>query len=103
MKHIKKNDTVMVIAGKDKGKSGRVLKVLPERSRAIVQGVNFHKKHRRRTRDDQQGGVAQIEGSIHMSNVMLICTKCNKPVRPKMKQLADGSKVKSCRKCGENL
>ena len=103
MKHIKKNDIVMVVCGKEKGKTGKVLKVLPSRYRAIVQGVNFLKKHQRRTRDDQQGGIVQIEGAIHMSNLMLFCVKCAKSVRPKIKQLADGTKVKSCRKCGENL
>ena len=101
MAKIKKNDTVMVLAGKDKGKSGKVLTVFPKKGRALVQGINFVKKHTRRTREDQQGGIIQKESSIDVSNLMVICQKCSKPARIGFTTLSDGTKTRICKKCKE--
>lgn len=103
MLHIKKNDTVKVLAGKDKGKTGKVLKVFPDRKRAIVQGANFTKKHKRKTRQDDQGGIVQREASVNLSNLLVVCKGCNRPTRIGVDVLADGSKVRYCKKCKEVL
>jgi large subunit ribosomal protein L24 len=101
--HVKKNDLVMVIAGKDKGKSGKVLSVLSKKNRVIVEKVNFIKRHTRPSAKQRQGGIIEREGPINISNVMLICTKCNKPSRVGKKYLEDDKKVRVCKKCGEIL
>ena len=101
MAKIKKNDTVFVLAGRDRGKTGKVLAVLPNRERAIVEGVNFVKKHARRTRDDQQGGIIQKEASIQMSNLALFCKGCNRPTKLGFNILKDGTKTRFCRRCKE--
>jgi len=103
MAKIKKNDNVAVIAGKDKGKKGKVLFVFPDKDRVLVEGINFVKKHMRKTQQDQQGGVAQKEMPIHISNLMLVCKRCNKPVRIKFTYLNDGSKTRNCKVCGEPI
>ncbi len=97
---IRKNDRVQVITGKDRGKVGKVLRVIPRKSRAIVEGVNIVKKHQKPT-PGSQGGIIEKESSIHISNLMLICPKCTDPVRVGFKILEDGSKVRICKKCGE--
>ena len=101
--HVKKKDLVMVIAGKDKGKSGKVLSVLSKKNRVIVEKVNFIKRHTRPSAKQRQGGIIEREGPINISNVMLICTKCNKPSRVGKKYLEDDKKVRVCKKCGEIL
>jgi len=101
--HVKKNDLVMVIAGRDKGKSGKVLSVLSKKNRVIVEKVNFIKRHTRPSAKQRQGGIIEREGPINSSNVMLICTKCNKPSRIGKKYLEDDKKVRVCKKCGEIL
>ncbi|MDD5618180.1 MAG: 50S ribosomal protein L24 [Candidatus Omnitrophica bacterium] len=101
MYRIRKNDAVSVIAGKDKGKKGKVLSVSPDSGRALVEGVNFVKKHMRRTQQDQKGGIVHKEMPIHLSNLMLVCKRCNKPVRIKFSYLKDGSKTRNCKSCGE--
>ena len=101
--HVKKNDLVMVIAGKDKGKSGKVLSVLSKKNRVIVEKVNFIKRHTRPSTKQRQGGIIEREGPITISNVMLICTKCNKPSRIGKKYLEGDKKVRVCKKCGEIL
>ncbi len=98
---LKKGDTVKVIAGKDLGKTGKVLRVIPARGRLIVEGVNFVKKHARRTRQDRAGGIHEVEASVHVSNVILMCPKCHQPTRIGNTTLADGTKVRVCLKCGE--
>lgn len=103
MLHINKNDTVKVLAGKDKGKTGKVLKLYPDTNRAIVQGVNFSKKHTRKTRQDDQGGIMRREASINASNLAVICKGCNRPTRVGVDILKDGSKVRYCKKCKEVL
>ena len=98
---IKKNDTVVCCAGKDKGKKGKVLSVFPAENRAIVEGVNLIKKHTRKTREDQQGGIVQRESPINLSKMMLFCAKCNKPARVGFSFLKDGTKVRVCKRCSE--
>ncbi|MBI2469153.1 MAG: 50S ribosomal protein L24 [Candidatus Rokubacteria bacterium] len=98
---IKRNDTVVVIAGKEKGKRGKVLVVLPEKERVIVERVNFVKRHQRPTQKVKQGGIIEREGSLHISNVMLLCGKCDKPTRTSVQVLADGRRARVCRKCNE--
>ena len=101
MLKIKKNDKVMVIVGKDKGKTGKVLKILPENNRLVGEKINIVKKARRRTQQDQQGGFVEIESSIHISNVMLVDKKTNKPTRFGISILKDGTKVRISKKSGE--
>ena len=101
MLRIRKNDQVKVIAGKDKGKTGKVLKVMKEANCAIVEHINMVKKAQRRTNDNQQGGFIEIEKPIHLSNIMLIDKKSNKPTRFGAKILKDGKKVRVSRKSGE--
>ena len=103
MLRIKKNDNVKVLSGKDKGKSGKVLKVMPDQQRAIVQGVNFVKKHAKKKRQEDQAGIIEQEAAISMSSLSVICKRCNLPTRIGVDVMADGSKVRFCRKCKEVL
>jgi large subunit ribosomal protein L24 len=98
---IKKDDKVKVITGKEKGKMGKVLRVLRDKERVIIENVNFVKRHTKPGGQTRQGGIIEKEASIHWSNVMLICSKCINPVRVKMQRLEDGKMVRVCRKCGE--
>ena len=100
MFRIKKKDNVLVRTGKDKGKQGQVKTVFPERQRAIVEKVNLVKKHTRATQQSP-GGVIEIEAPIRLSNLQLVCPKCDKPTRIKFDTLEDGEKVRICKKCGE--
>ena len=102
MASIHKKDKVVVLAGKDRGKQGEVVQVLPDAQRVIVSKINFVKRHTRPTQT-QPGGIREKEASIHISNVMLVCKKCNRPMRPKSDALTDGTKVRICRKCGEMI
>ena len=98
--NLKKNDTVQVIAGRDAGKQGKILKVIPEKNRVIVQGVGFVKKHTRpNPQRNIKGGIAEREAAIHASNVMIICGECSKRTRIGHKVLGDGRKVRVCRHC----
>ncbi|KRQ87288.1 50S ribosomal protein L24 [Caloramator mitchellensis] len=101
--HVKRGDTVLVISGKDKGKKGEVLKVFPDKNRVIVKDVNIVSKHVRPNMANRQGGIIKQEAAIHASNVMLYCTKCNKPTRIAHKILEDGSKVRVCKHCNETF
>ncbi len=98
---IKKDDIVMVIAGKERGKTGKVLKVLKKKDRVIVEKLNMIKRHLRPGPYSQEGGILEREGPIHISNVMLVCPKCSKPTRVGYKILDDGAKVRYCKKCSE--
>jgi len=98
---IRKNDTVLVIAGKDKGKKGKVRFAYPKDERLLVEGVNFIKKHTRATGQVRQAGIIEREAPIHVSNVMLLCNKCNRPTRIGFRFLEVGKKVRICRSCGE--
>ncbi|NOR50906.1 MAG: 50S ribosomal protein L24 [Desulfuromonadales bacterium] len=99
--HVKKDDQVMVIAGKDKGKSGKVLRVLPEKGRVLVESLNLIKRHTRPSQSNNEGGIIEKEAPIAISNVQLLCPGCNKPARTGIRALEDGSKVRFCKKCNE--
>jgi large subunit ribosomal protein L24 len=99
--NIRKNDTVLVIAGKDRGKKGKVRFAYPKKERVLVEGVNFIKKHARATGQARQAGIIEREASIHISDVMLLCDKCHNPVRIGFKTLEDGKKVRYCKSCQE--
>jgi len=99
--HVKKGDNVKVISGGDKGKDGRVLKVLDNGQRVIVEKVNFAKRHTKPNQKVQQGGIIEKEASLAASNVMLICPRCSRPTRLGKKRLENGAAVRVCRKCGE--
>ena len=99
--HIKKDDKVKVITGKEKGKIGKALKVLGEQERVIVENINFVKRHTRPGGKTPRGGIVEKEAPIHWSNLMLMCDKCINPIRVKMQRLEDGRKVRASRKCGE--
>ena len=100
---LKKNDLVMVISGKEKGKSGRILRVFPQKNRVLIEKINFVKRHTRPSGQMRQGGILEKEAHIHISNVMIVCEKCNLPIRFGKKILDDGKKVRVCKKCGEVL
>ncbi len=99
--HVRKGDTVVVVAGKERGKRGRVLRVLPEKNRVVVERVNMIKKHQRPTQKLRQGGIIEREGPLHLSNVMLVDPTSDKPTRIGMRALVDGKKVRLARKSGE--
>ena len=101
---IKKGDTVIVIRGKDRGKTGKVLRVLPDKQRAIVERVNFIKEFIRQDRSRNiQGGIMEKEAHIHLSNLMLFCSECNRGARVKNKILEDGTKIRVCHRCETSL
>lgn len=99
--HIKKDDKVKIIAGKDMGKIGKVLQVIRKKTRVLVENINIVKRHTKPGASSRQGGIVEREAPIHWSNVMLMCNKCMAPVRIKMQRLEDGKKVRVCRKCNE--
>jgi large subunit ribosomal protein L24 len=101
--HVKKDDLVLVIAGKEKGKSGKVLRVLPERGQILVESLNVVKRHTRPTRGGAQGGIVEKEAPFDASNVQLLCKGCSKPARSGIRVLEDGSKARFCKKCNEIL
>ncbi len=104
MLHVKKEDQVVVLGGKDRGKKGRVLRVLPTRNRAIVEGVNMIRKHTRpNPQKNIQGGILEREGSIHLSNLKVVCRECGEPSRVGFSRLADGKKVRVCKKCDGSI
>ncbi len=101
---IKKDDMVMVISGKEKGKSGKVLKVIPKKNRALVEKVDIIKRHSRPSPKAPRGGIVEKEGSLHLSNLMIICSKCSRPTRIGKKVLGEeGERVRICKRCGEIL
>jgi large subunit ribosomal protein L24 len=98
---IRKEDTVLVIAGKDKGKKGKVRFAYPKKQQVLIEGINFIKKHSRAKGTVKQAGIIDLEAPIHISNVMLVCNKCSKPVRVGFEKLEDGRRVRICRSCHE--
>ena len=100
---IKKDDLVVVLSGKDKGKQGKVLSVLPKESKVIVEKVNIVKKALRPTQQNPQGGISSVEAPIHVSNVMLVCPSCKQPTRVSNKRDENGKKVRVCKKCGKDI
>jgi large subunit ribosomal protein L24 len=98
---IKKNDTVILLSGDEKGKSGRVLSILPSKDRVIIERLNMIKKHMKPSKQYAQGGIIEKEAPVYMSKVMLVCPKCSKPTRIGNTILENGKKIRSCKKCGE--
>ncbi len=103
VRRLRKDDTVMVIAGKERGKTGKVLRVLGDRDRVIIERVNMVKRHVKPRGVQQPGGIQEKEASIHLSNVLPVCGRCNKPTRVGHHRLADGAVQRMCRRCGEPL
>jgi large subunit ribosomal protein L24 len=100
---VRKNDTVMVITGRDRGKTGKILRVLPMRGRVIVERLNMVKRHTKPRGAATPGGIVEREAAIDISNVMVLCDRCNAPVRIGFKLAADGSRSRICRRCGDIL
>src|SRR5216117_2286128 len=101
--HVRRGDTVAVIAGRERGKRGKVLRVLPDEGRVLVEKVNMVKKHQRPTQKLRQGGIIEREGFLALSNVLVVCGKCDRPSRTGAQALADGRKVRVCKRCGESI
>ena len=100
--HVKKDDTVIVISGKDKGKQGKVVEVSPKEGKVIVEGINIVSKHVKPRRQGETGGIMKVEGAMYASKVQLYCSKCGKGVRVKT-NVADGKKTRVCKHCGAEL
>jgi large subunit ribosomal protein L24 len=101
--HIRKNDSVMVVTGRERGKTGKVLRVMPDRDAAIIERVNLVKRHAKARGPQQPGGIVEKEAPIRLSNIMLMCDKCNAPVRIGRKIMGDGDKARVCRRCGDPI
>jgi large subunit ribosomal protein L24 len=101
--HIRKNDSVMVVTGRERGKTGKVLRVMPDRDAAIIERVNLVKRHAKARGPQQPGGIVEKEAPIRLSNIMLMCDKCNAPVRVGRKIMGDGDKARVCRRCGDPI
>ena len=99
---IRKDDTVVVLSGKDKGKQGKVLSVDPKGGKVIVEGVNVVSRHQKPRRQGEEGGIIKMESALYACKVMRVCPKCNKPTRPAHKETANG-KVRVCKKCGAEI
>ncbi len=100
---LRRDDTVMVIAGRERGKTGKVLRVLAEKDRVVIERVNMVKRHTKPRGVQSPGGIVEKEASIHVSNVLPICGRCNKPTRVGHRRLEDGRAVRVCRRCHEQL
>ena len=100
---IKKNDTVMVIAGRERGNTGKVLRLLPIKDRALVERLNLVKRHQKPRGPQSPSGIVEKEASIHLSNLLIMCDTCNAPVRMGKRLLEDGRSVRVCRRCGDQL
>jgi large subunit ribosomal protein L24 len=104
MLHVKKNDQVKVLAGRDAGRTGRVLRVFPDKNRALVENVNTVKRHTRpNPQRNIQGGIVEREAPIHLSNLQVVCPECGKPARVGFQVLSDGKKVRTCKACGGTI
>jgi large subunit ribosomal protein L24 len=101
--HLKKDDKVKIVVGKDQGKIGKVLRVIRKKDRVLVENINIVKRHSKPNAQNRQGGIIESEAPIHWSNVMLMCSKCMSPVRIKMQVLEDGKKARVCGKCDEMI
>jgi len=101
MRTVRKGDQVKVIAGNERGKEGEVLQVFVKQDRILVRGINFTKRHQRPTARQREGGIIEREGSIHISNVLVICPECDRPTRVGFRRTEDGAKMRVCRQCGE--
>ena len=103
VRRLRKDDTVMVIAGRERGKTGKVLRVLADRDRVIIERVNMVKKHAKPRGVQQPGGIIEREAAIHVSSVVPICGRCNKPTRVGSRRLSDGEVQRICMRCGEPI
>jgi large subunit ribosomal protein L24 len=103
VRRLRKDDTVMVIAGKERGKTGKVLRVLADEDRVLIERINLVKRHVKPRGVQQPGGIQEKEAPIHLSNVLPICGRCNKPTRIGHRRLADGDVQRICRRCGEAM
>jgi large subunit ribosomal protein L24 len=99
--HIRRGDTVAVMAGKERGKRGKVLRIFRDSGRVLVEKINMIKRHQRPTQKLRQGGIIERENPLALSNVLVVCGRCDRPVRTGIKVLADGRKLRVCRRCGE--
>ena len=103
LRRLRKDDTVMVMAGRERGKTGKVLRVLSEKNRVIIERVNMVKRHTKPRGVQSPGGIVEKEASLHLSNVLPICGRCNKATRIGSRRLEDGRAVRVCRRCQEQL
>jgi large subunit ribosomal protein L24 len=101
--HVRRGDTVAVISGKERGKRGKVMRVLRAKGRVVVEKVNMIKRHQRPTQKIRQGGIIEREGALALSNVLLVCGRCDKPSRAGITVLADGRRLRVCKRCGEPI
>ncbi len=101
--HVRRGDTVAVISGKERGKRGKVMRVLRDKGRVVVEKVNMVKRHQRPTQKLRQGGIIEREGALALSNVLLVCGRCDKPSRSGITILADGRRQRVCKRCGEPM
>lgn len=101
--HVKKDDMVKIIAGKEKGKTGKVLRVFPAKGRVVVEGLNVIKRHTRPSQINPEGGIVEKEAPLSISNVMLVCGSCNEAARTGVRKLEDGSKARYCKKCNASV
>jgi len=101
--HVRRGDVVAVISGKERGKRGKVMRVLREKGRVVVEKVNMVKRHQRPTQKLRQGGIIEREGALALSNVLLVCGRCDKPARSGVSVLADGRRLRVCKRCGEPM
>ena len=99
--HVKKGDKIVVLSGKDKGKTGKIIEALPKKSKVVVEGLNTVKRHTKPSQNLPQGGIIVKEAPLHSAKVMLVCPACDKPTRIKKAPLASGALVRACKKCGE--
>jgi len=101
--HVRRGDTVAVISGKERGKRGKVMRVLRDKGRVVVEKVNMVKRHQRPTQKLRQGGIIEREGALALSNVLPVCSRCDKPARSGVTVLADGRRLRVCKRCGEAM
>lgn len=101
--HVKKGDTVKILSGKDKGKTGEILRSIPQRQRVVVEKCNMAKKAMRPTQQNPQGGITTVEAPLHVSNVMLVCPNCKEATRTSKRVNEQGKKVRVCKKCGKDI
>ena len=103
VQRLRKDDTVIVVAGRERGKTGKILRVIPETNRVVIERLNLVKRHMKARGMQQQGGIVEKEASLHASNVQPLCGRCNKPARIGRRRLEDGRHVRVCRRCDDLL
>ena len=101
--HVKTNDTIIVLSGRDKGKQGKVMSADPKSGKVVVEGISVAKRHKKPRKQGEPGGIITMETPIYASKVMRVCPKCDKPTKPAHKFEDDGTKVRVCKKCGADI